>query len=239
MGVWFFALLNMLAIGLFRMTGWNIGPEQPYSSPSPPSLAHIALGALFFLVLSSLWSGRQHVRQVWRKALRGDDSIDDSGELLPYRVAVFGFIASFSPRRVRALRHQHEPADRLCLSAIGPRDLRRLGAHHLAGRAGLLPRSGGPGRVHRQHPRIVVGRSPGSNGTGTQLPVVGRHPHLRHGLGRHGPQVSGSDAPRVPARILGHCRGHCRHPRRLQSPRSSTSRTPMGASTWAVGNSAI
>ena len=96
MGVWFFALLNMLTIGLFRMTGWNIGPEQPYSSPSPPSLAHIALGALFFLVLSSLWSGRQHLRQVWRKALRGDDSIDDSGELLPYRVAVFGFIASFS-----------------------------------------------------------------------------------------------------------------------------------------------
>ena len=96
MGVWFFAMLNMLAIGLYRMTGWSIGPEQPYSSPSPPSIAHLALGALLFLVLSSLWSGRQHLRQVWRKALRGDDSIDDRGELLSYRVAVFGFIVSFS-----------------------------------------------------------------------------------------------------------------------------------------------
>ncbi|MDE2807543.1 MAG: hypothetical protein OXN90_03920, partial [Gemmatimonadota bacterium] len=35
------------------------------------------------------------LRQVWRKALRGDDSIDDSGELLSYRVAVFGFIIGF------------------------------------------------------------------------------------------------------------------------------------------------
>ncbi|MDE2812660.1 MAG: hypothetical protein OXM01_06540 [Gemmatimonadota bacterium] len=63
MGVWFFAMLNMLTIGLFRMTGWNIGPEQPYSSPSPPSLAHIHNGALFYHVQSSLWSGRQHLRQ--------------------------------------------------------------------------------------------------------------------------------------------------------------------------------
>ena len=114
-------------------------------------------------------------------------------------------------RPVRALRHQHEPADRLCLSVVGPRDLRRLGPHHLAGRTGLLSRSGGSGRVYRQHPRVVVGGCPGPDGAGAQLPLVGRHPHLRHGLGRHGPQAGGSDAPRIPSLVLGHCRGHCRH----------------------------
>ena len=95
MGIWFFAMLNMLAMGALRMMGWNIGPEQPYSSPSPPSIAHLALGALFFLVFSSIWSGRPHLRAVWRKAWHGDSDVDDSGELLSYRVAVVGLIIGF------------------------------------------------------------------------------------------------------------------------------------------------
>ena len=31
---------------------------------------------------------------VWRKAWRGDPTVDDSGEMLSYRVAFFGFLAS-------------------------------------------------------------------------------------------------------------------------------------------------
>ena len=92
MGIWFFAMLNMLAMGALRMLGWSLGPEQPYSSPAPPSIAHLALGAMFFLVFSSMWSGRHHLKAVWRKAWHGDDSVDDSGELLSYRVAVFGLL---------------------------------------------------------------------------------------------------------------------------------------------------
>ena len=92
MGIWFFAMLNMLAMGALRMLGWSLGPEQPYSSPAPPSIAHLALGAMFFLVFSSMWSGRHHLKAVWRKAWQGDDSIDDSEELLSYRVAVFGLL---------------------------------------------------------------------------------------------------------------------------------------------------
>ena len=94
-GVWLFALLNVLAMGALRMLGWSLGPMQPYSDPAPPSVAHLALGALFFLVCSSFWNGREHVKRVLRKAFRGDPTVDDSNELLPYRVAVFGALCGF------------------------------------------------------------------------------------------------------------------------------------------------
>lgn len=93
-GVWFFAFLALLQTGIQRMVGWNIGPTQPFSDPAPPSVAHLALGALFFLVFAGLWNGRRHLRDVFRKAFKGDDSIDDSDELLSYRVAVFGLLFS-------------------------------------------------------------------------------------------------------------------------------------------------
>ncbi len=95
LGIWLFALLNIVAMGTLRMVGLTIGPEQPYSSPSPPSLAHIALGALFFLVFSNFWSSREHLRDVVRKAFGRAPDIDDSEELLSYRVAVFGFVFGF------------------------------------------------------------------------------------------------------------------------------------------------
>lgn len=89
-GVWFFALLAHLQTGVERLLGWSIGPVQPFSDPASPSVAHLALGALFFLVCASFWNGRRHLREVLRKAFRGDPQIDDSGELLSYRTAVCG-----------------------------------------------------------------------------------------------------------------------------------------------------
>lgn len=52
-----------------------------------------SFGALFTLVIFGLWVARSHVKDVFRKALKGDDTIDDSGESLSYRVAVIGGIA--------------------------------------------------------------------------------------------------------------------------------------------------
>ncbi len=89
-GVWFFAFLAHLQTGIEQMMGWSIGPIQPFSDPGTPSVAHLALGALFFLVGASFWNGRQHLRDVLRKAFRGDRHVDDSAELLSYRTAVFG-----------------------------------------------------------------------------------------------------------------------------------------------------
>ncbi|MEE2659910.1 MAG: DUF6785 family protein [Candidatus Latescibacterota bacterium] len=96
LGIWLFALLNMIAMGALRMMGWTIGLEQPYSSPAPPSIAHFALGALFFLVFSTFWQGREHIKAVVRKAFGRQPDLDDSNELLPYRVAVFGILIGIS-----------------------------------------------------------------------------------------------------------------------------------------------
>ena len=89
-GVWFFAFLALLQTGLERMLGWSIGPVQPFSDPASPSVAHMAQGALFFLVFAGFWHGRRHLRDVLRKAFVGAPDVDDRGELLSYRTAVLG-----------------------------------------------------------------------------------------------------------------------------------------------------
>jgi hypothetical protein len=94
-GVWFFAFVALIQTGVERMVGWSIGPTQPFSDPATPSVAHLALGALFFLVFSSFWNGRQHLGDVLRKAFQAEAAIDDSGELLSYRSAVFGSLGGF------------------------------------------------------------------------------------------------------------------------------------------------
>ena len=89
-GVWFFAFLALLQTGLERMLGWSIGPVQPFSDPASPSVAHMAQGALFFLVFAGFWHGRRHLRDVLRKAFGSAPDVDDRGELLSYRTAVLG-----------------------------------------------------------------------------------------------------------------------------------------------------
>ena len=90
LGVWFFAFLAHLQTGAQRLLGWSIGPTQPSSDPGPPSVSHMAMGALAFLVISGFWNARAHLRDVLRKALHGDPDVDDSDEPLSYRTAVFG-----------------------------------------------------------------------------------------------------------------------------------------------------
>ena len=51
------------------------------------------MGAFIVLVLASAWVARQHLRDVFNKAFKGNSAVDDSQELLSYRTAVFGMIA--------------------------------------------------------------------------------------------------------------------------------------------------
>lgn len=47
-------------------------------------------GAIVMIVLISLYMGRHHLKDVIRKAIKGDPDVDDSNEVLPYRTAVIG-----------------------------------------------------------------------------------------------------------------------------------------------------
>ena len=46
------------------------------------------------MVLFGLWMARFHIRDVFVKAFRGDRRIDDSDEMLSYRVCAFGLLLS-------------------------------------------------------------------------------------------------------------------------------------------------
>lgn len=91
--IWFFALIGFVITGLLRFLGI---PFQDYvgggSSASNALLHHMGQGALLMMVAYSLWTARRHLRDVLAKALGLDPTVDDSNEIMSYRVAVFGLI---------------------------------------------------------------------------------------------------------------------------------------------------
>jgi len=76
--VWLFCLLGILQEGLNNRIGIPVGVGWQ---------SQFALG---FFVIWGIWTSRSHLKDVCRKALTGDSTIDDSGEMLSYRTAVFG-----------------------------------------------------------------------------------------------------------------------------------------------------
>lgn len=94
--LWFFNLLSFLVRG--GMNVLHIGMSENlgiYGSKSPV-FAHIGIGAFLALVYTGLRVGRLHFAAVWRKAVSGDPTVDDSGELLPYRTAVGGLVVGLT-----------------------------------------------------------------------------------------------------------------------------------------------
>ena len=95
LGMWVFHLLRRLEEGVLSLTGAGIGESlSRYGGGGGVTglLAHQSIGAMIALVLFGLWIARGHLRDVFRKAFRGDDSVDDSDEILSYRTAVWGVI---------------------------------------------------------------------------------------------------------------------------------------------------
>jgi len=92
--LWFFNLLsNGLrgAIGVLGITSSEtMGPGHAIVNPI---LIHQSMGGMIVLFLGGLWAARQHLKAVFRKAFRGDPTVDDSEEILSYRAAVIILIA--------------------------------------------------------------------------------------------------------------------------------------------------
>ena len=59
-----------------------------------PILVHQSMGGMLVLFLFGLFAARKHLRAVCRKALWGDPTVDDSGEILSYRTAVLVLLVS-------------------------------------------------------------------------------------------------------------------------------------------------
>ena len=93
-GLWFFNILTNVQKGIYGVLGVSVGEALDQYSVNPPDIAHQGMGAMIVLVGFSLWVGRGHLKEVFRKAFQGVPEIDDSDEILSYRTAVWGAITS-------------------------------------------------------------------------------------------------------------------------------------------------
>ena len=90
---WFFYLFTKLQ----NVGSTAFGFRDPGAGPTLAHMPYIAeqgVGAFVGLALYSLWLARPHLAETWRKAFRGDASIDDSDEPMTYRGAYLGLFAS-------------------------------------------------------------------------------------------------------------------------------------------------
>ena len=97
LGLSFFYLLNVVQQGLLGIFAWGGKDETmgAYSLYTDSIIIHQAMGGMIVLVLGTLWIGRKHLKAVFRKAFFGDPEVDDSDEIVSYRVAVFGMLVGF------------------------------------------------------------------------------------------------------------------------------------------------
>ena len=97
--LWFFYLVHVVQESLFSYLG-IFSPEElgPLTGSGPVGaiMGHQMMGALIILVCYGLWTARPHLHKVFRKALIGDERIDDTGEILSYRASVCLFFAGIS-----------------------------------------------------------------------------------------------------------------------------------------------
>jgi len=91
--IWAFCLLAKVQTGIFKTVGVTVGGRHEWLTGSSPATAHQAFGALIVLSAVVLWRARHHIRSVLRKAFYNARDVDDSGEIMSYRTAVFGTIA--------------------------------------------------------------------------------------------------------------------------------------------------
>ncbi len=85
--VWLFFVITGIEVAVFD----RLGVGSSIGEGGLEAVRSQSFGALIMIVLLSLWMSRSHLKDVFRKAIKGDPSLDDSGEVLSYRTAVIGF----------------------------------------------------------------------------------------------------------------------------------------------------
>ena len=91
-GIWFFHLFSKIEHELLNLTGMVSSQRFVYGVAEHPFLAYQGGGALIAMVLLGLWTGREHLKSVFRKAVGRAPEIDDGDEVLSYRAATLGLV---------------------------------------------------------------------------------------------------------------------------------------------------
>jgi len=90
--LWFFNLLSLAVRGFMKYFGYHITENLGIYGSRSVIFAHQGMGAIIVLVFSGLWIGRSHIKKVLIKAFTNNPDIDDSDEILSFRVAFWGML---------------------------------------------------------------------------------------------------------------------------------------------------
>ena len=92
--VWFFFLVHVVEGHTFNRLGMQIERATDSFTADQEIQAWQCFGALACMVVWRLWVSRNHLRDVFRKAVDGRYPADDRQEILSYRTAVVGLLLS-------------------------------------------------------------------------------------------------------------------------------------------------
>ncbi|MBV9851496.1 MAG: hypothetical protein JO250_17655 [Armatimonadetes bacterium] len=87
--IWFFFLLTR--IEQVFAASYNMDMPGMPIYPPPLFIGYQTVGAYLVLTAYFFWLARPHLKKVWAAAI-GKERVDDSQEILPYRVAVWGLL---------------------------------------------------------------------------------------------------------------------------------------------------
>ena len=91
-GLWVFELLAKVESEFFILAGVKSDQKFVYGIADQPYLAYQGGGALIAMVLLGLWTGREHLKNVFGKAFGFAPEVEDGDEIMSYRSAVIGLI---------------------------------------------------------------------------------------------------------------------------------------------------
>ena len=91
--IWFFYLFTLFETSLVNWAGLTVSRPDAFVWDWQ-TLSWQAFGAFAAMVLLSLWMSRHHLGAVLRTVFRNSGELDDSEEMLSYRLAVYGGLAS-------------------------------------------------------------------------------------------------------------------------------------------------
>ena len=91
--IWFFYLLVFAQAGLFNILGIGSAQVGFGNYSTHPLIANQGMGAVIVLALFALWVARGHLGTAFRSAWGRGVRVDDSGELVSYRIAFLGLAA--------------------------------------------------------------------------------------------------------------------------------------------------
>ena len=99
-GLWFFHLLSKIQKEFLSIAGFKPDQTVVYGVSDFPFMAYQGVGALLAMVLVGLWIGREHLKNVFLKAIGRAPEVEDGDEIISYRSAFLGAVGGMATMAV-------------------------------------------------------------------------------------------------------------------------------------------